>query len=190
MLPFHLTLPSLPGSLFFFFNDTATTEIYTLSLHDALPISKPTHRGEARPGTANGPGRPCPDARGPSAIALYGNGAQGNDAPLSRGVGHWPESPGGLRAWRIPRASGIKRFHFAMADATRSALFPRPGPIRPRALEGRPSPVGKNPTFRIFSLRRGAACLCWRVLRDDGSNAAAGHDSAEISSRNCPWTSH
>src|SRR3712207_8983549 len=29
--------------LFFFFNDTATTEIYTLSLHDALPIS-PTPR--------------------------------------------------------------------------------------------------------------------------------------------------
>src|SRR5215813_5007597 len=26
------------ASLFFFFNDTATTEIYTLSLHDALPI--------------------------------------------------------------------------------------------------------------------------------------------------------
>src|SRR6266702_2460781 len=31
--------------VFFFFNDTATTEIYTLSLHDALPIS-------ARPGRA------------------------------------------------------------------------------------------------------------------------------------------
>src|SRR2546430_12798145 len=29
---------SLPVSSFFFFNDTATTEIYTLSLHDALPI--------------------------------------------------------------------------------------------------------------------------------------------------------
>src|SRR2546430_13030780 len=27
-----------PSSIFFFFNDTATTEIYTLSLHDALPI--------------------------------------------------------------------------------------------------------------------------------------------------------
>ena len=26
--------------VFFFFNDTATTEIYTLSLHDALPIYK------------------------------------------------------------------------------------------------------------------------------------------------------
>src|SRR2546430_16182465 len=29
---------------FFFFNDTATTEIYTLSLHDALPISMPEGR--------------------------------------------------------------------------------------------------------------------------------------------------
>src|SRR3712207_6874934 len=29
---------------FFFFNDTATTEIYTLSLHDALPISKPANQ--------------------------------------------------------------------------------------------------------------------------------------------------
>src|SRR5258708_17794559 len=28
----------IPLSSFFFFNDTATTEIYTLSLHDALPI--------------------------------------------------------------------------------------------------------------------------------------------------------
>src|SRR5207249_10040715 len=30
---------SLLADFFFFFNDTATTEIYTLSLHDALPIS-------------------------------------------------------------------------------------------------------------------------------------------------------
>src|SRR3712207_8370160 len=30
--------------VFFFFNDTATTEIYTLSLHDALPISSSTAR--------------------------------------------------------------------------------------------------------------------------------------------------
>src|SRR2546426_11532390 len=39
-------------SLFFFFNDTATTEIYTLSLHDALPIwSRPPRslRGRTRP---------------------------------------------------------------------------------------------------------------------------------------------
>src|SRR2546429_9198381 len=32
-------VPSSPFLAFFFFNDTATTEIYTLSLHDALPIS-------------------------------------------------------------------------------------------------------------------------------------------------------
>src|SRR5471030_3464751 len=33
-----LTRPSSVSLFFFFFNDTATTEIYTLSLHDALPI--------------------------------------------------------------------------------------------------------------------------------------------------------
>src|SRR2546429_4939627 len=42
--------------LFFFFNDTATTEIYTLSLHDALPIStrvpfQPDRRKGCRRGT-------------------------------------------------------------------------------------------------------------------------------------------
>src|SRR6266699_3529653 len=40
----HLLVFSL--SIFFFFNDTATTEIYTLSLHDALPISR--HRARPR----------------------------------------------------------------------------------------------------------------------------------------------
>src|SRR3989475_9512132 len=32
-------------AFFFFFNDTATTEIYTLSLHDALPISEDAFAG-------------------------------------------------------------------------------------------------------------------------------------------------
>src|SRR5947208_7828426 len=36
---------SLSPFFFFFFNDTATTEIYTLSLHDALPISEPIPHG-------------------------------------------------------------------------------------------------------------------------------------------------
>src|SRR5689334_24968833 len=35
--------------LFFFFNDTATTEIYTLSLHDALPIWEVERPGAGAP---------------------------------------------------------------------------------------------------------------------------------------------
>src|SRR2546422_8359201 len=38
---------SLRNISFFFFNDTATTEIYTLSLHDALPICLVGPRGRA-----------------------------------------------------------------------------------------------------------------------------------------------
>src|SRR5256885_14653781 len=42
---------SLPyGFIFFFFNDTATTEIYTLSLHDALPISLEAEAAQDRLG--------------------------------------------------------------------------------------------------------------------------------------------
>src|SRR2546425_5315599 len=33
-----MSIVGVPLFVFFFFNDTATTEIYTLSLHDALPI--------------------------------------------------------------------------------------------------------------------------------------------------------
>src|SRR5260221_13784102 len=54
--------------LFFFFNDTATTEIYTLSLHDALPIYVPDAgvdrrgitvavRASCAPAAASGPDR-------------------------------------------------------------------------------------------------------------------------------------
>src|SRR5256885_2645865 len=42
-----MTMKSHRSFIFFFFNDTATTEIYTLSLHDALPISVPG-RGHAQ----------------------------------------------------------------------------------------------------------------------------------------------
>src|SRR5687767_16042354 len=58
-----LTCPSI----FFFFNDTATTEIYTLSLHDALPISRARHydQGARSPAELQGTGwpgiRPQPD---------------------------------------------------------------------------------------------------------------------------------
>src|SRR5258707_997877 len=38
LCPWYLPPLVFPYLFFFFFNDTATTEIYTLSLHDALPI--------------------------------------------------------------------------------------------------------------------------------------------------------
>src|SRR5580693_10782142 len=45
--------------LFFFFNDTATTEIYTLSLHDALPIGSTAACPTGGAGTAGGGGTGC-----------------------------------------------------------------------------------------------------------------------------------
>src|SRR2546427_11075604 len=51
----HLPHSSLCSLFFFFFNDTATTEIYTLSLHDALPISATkAHASSPRAGTPTG----------------------------------------------------------------------------------------------------------------------------------------
>src|SRR2546426_3807828 len=43
-------MPPCLRAFFFFFNDTATTEIYTLSLHDALPIYRARPGGGARAG--------------------------------------------------------------------------------------------------------------------------------------------
>src|SRR2546422_9881402 len=43
---FFLISPISLIFIFFFFNDTATTEIYTLSLHDALPISTLKNGGD------------------------------------------------------------------------------------------------------------------------------------------------
>src|SRR6266480_7566446 len=57
LVPLNIVL--LGFFFFFFFNDTATTEIYTLSLHDALPISATsTSRARARPWRRWSRGRP------------------------------------------------------------------------------------------------------------------------------------
>src|SRR3712207_9268950 len=49
---------------FFFFNDTATTEIYTLSLHDALPISPASH-ASCSAGSSHAPVARIDNPRGP-----------------------------------------------------------------------------------------------------------------------------
>src|SRR6267142_5961740 len=51
--------------IFFFFNDTATTEIYTLSLHDALPISSRGSSSSCRSRLAEGEARFCPQLPSP-----------------------------------------------------------------------------------------------------------------------------
>src|SRR2546422_1893793 len=58
-----MLVPSqVPLCHFFFFNDTATTEIYTLSLHDALPIS--THARRSAAGGVRDGARSVPPAAG------------------------------------------------------------------------------------------------------------------------------
>src|SRR5258708_16865632 len=64
---FSQVVPLLFIYFFFFFNDTATTEIYTLSLHDALPIwiralRRPCRSGRL-PRRARGPGLPAQRGR-------------------------------------------------------------------------------------------------------------------------------
>src|SRR3712207_7201012 len=60
-------------SLFFFFNDTATTEIYTLSLHDALPIWNRAANGDlprldSSPGDTASDAPECGDLDGPGHV--------------------------------------------------------------------------------------------------------------------------
>src|SRR2546430_12684422 len=63
-------------SLFFFFNDTATTEIYTLSLHDALPILILPPSGRGQTAACTGYQAPTRPLAPPSAEILVRNGAR------------------------------------------------------------------------------------------------------------------
>src|SRR3712207_8280099 len=64
--------------IFFFFNDTATTEIYTLSLHDALPICRRARGGLAPDGVAGGE---RPPERGPAHPRTGRTGHRGAGLP-------------------------------------------------------------------------------------------------------------
>src|SRR2546430_10325708 len=70
--------------MFFFFNDTATTEIYTLSLHDALPILAPVP----------------PDAGNVTKVCYspFGTVAQGNSVPRDGVGGSIPTTGGAPRS--------------------------------------------------------------------------------------------
>src|SRR5256885_4172764 len=104
---------------FFFFNDTATTEIYTLSLHDALPIS--SHAGHLP-----GPG-PAADA-GPVRLALAG----GRPGPA---LGE-PGQPGPAGIHRAAVGHGCPGTAQASAVAA-----PGPGPAPPPSAVRAPRPL-------------------------------------------------
>src|SRR5690349_25111169 len=57
---------------FFFFNASATTEIYTLSLHDALPIWAEVRRSRSRRGRARRPGAASGGSHRPGAAGRAG----------------------------------------------------------------------------------------------------------------------
>src|SRR3989442_3564766 len=72
--------------MFFFFNDTATTEIYTLSLHDALPISRWT-----RPSGSDAVACRQPHPEGPSIAAPVTEDVSRRCGPESRSEEHTSE---------------------------------------------------------------------------------------------------
>src|SRR5256885_13183236 len=73
---------------FFFFNDTATTEIYTLSLHDALPISSPT---SAPPTTTCSTPSGSPSSRHSRATCREVRGVTGDGLSTTRSEEHTSE---------------------------------------------------------------------------------------------------
>src|SRR5208337_5641881 len=87
-------------SLSFFFNDTATTEIYTLSLHDALPIfdRASAQRGDGSP-LARRRARPRRGRRGRALRRPRSFGPQ----PGRRREGLRPTPPQGRRAGALRR---------------------------------------------------------------------------------------
>src|SRR5882762_6489779 len=94
----------------FFFNDTATTEIYTLSLHDALPIS-----GAARHGVRD-LGRHQPAAAGDGPDAVLGVlGADGHFAVVDLpGVYAHLDRAGVLHhRGHVRRAEPVRLYHQA-----------------------------------------------------------------------------
>src|SRR5256712_10630401 len=99
-------------SFFFFFNDTATTEIYTLSLHDALPIFIAACLLASLPGSA------VADAAALTALLLPMMVKAGHDKARSAGL----IAAGGIIAPIIPPSIGFVIFGVA-ANVSITRLF-------------------------------------------------------------------
>src|SRR2546427_306481 len=103
--------------LIFFFNDTATTEIYTLSLHDALPIYQLL-------ATTSTPMTVTLTNTGTAALTINSFAASGDFAATSTGASACPTSPATLAAGGTctinvtftPTASGARTGTLSLAD--------------------------------------------------------------------------
>src|SRR5260370_33351597 len=98
----------------FFFNDTATTEIYTLSLHDALPISqaravRPVHLHRPGAGGAVRANRPLLLLLPGSAAPPDHAGAVPHDLRLRTALLRGPPAPRRRRRYRRRRADHPRR---------------------------------------------------------------------------------
>src|SRR6266487_6215387 len=114
---------------FFFFNDTATTEIYTLSLHDAPPIYASSHRPttcrwtavRARNATGNASGeRPVQQSPQSSSPAARPGPRRGHRPHSCARPAGWPPPPG--REAALVHRLGLRGYR------------PRDGPVRSAGL--------------------------------------------------------
>src|SRR6266850_1284777 len=120
---------------FFFFNDTATTEIYTLSLHDALPIhpglKQPAHVALlAAPHRGPGSARPVgvvvaedvqrPVHRQPHELLIHASFVRFPASPVL-----YPAHGGGATEVHVPEEGTVGLWE--------RERVPRPAPARPRA---------------------------------------------------------
>src|SRR6266496_6631649 len=114
---------------FFFFNDTATTEIYTLSLHDALPISRVLPRRRRHPAPpVRRPRVPAPDRRRAARLvsALLRNRAAAAD-----------EHGGAVRAGASPLRGAAARERLGPLLHVAPLRHPRVQPVRPDHVQPR-----------------------------------------------------
>src|SRR6266496_3816064 len=149
---------------FFFFNDTATTEIYTLSLHDALPIRRPGRDLRGRTAARPGPPEPAEPDRAdeppPAAVPQPDHGSR--PAPAVRGRRQRLVPDRQDRRHRVPLPHGPRRSHrlrlrgppapprrgrnLPLSRGHPRARYPRRGPLR-RRQHHRPVPGGQKPAL-------------------------------------------
>src|SRR6266498_3070521 len=129
---------------FFFFNDTATTEIYTLSLHDALPIwPRFTSSRSAAMGHPRSSGR---------------SGSTTHEATATRPIVRW-RATREVRALTAPRQKRVNRSQLARLESRRRPRPPPCGHAVPTTTGGqtRPTPTAPRRADQDSGGRAGGA---------------------------------